>query len=156
MKLELRERIAAKYWKTIELLFAKMLPADPKDKKVRSHMIRTGPAKDVIPRLVAKLKHVPDDRLEALMAEIDSIDPIEMMRLVFTTGLGQLPKKRGGRPASFSLDVRRKAVQDIGNEYPRYDTLSEAIDVVAVRHGMTAAYLRKVWKNRKRLRQREE
>lgn len=153
---ELRERIAAKYLETLELVFAKMLPADPKDKKARSRMIRTGPAKNVIPHLVAKLKHVPDDRLEALMAEIDSMDPLEMIRLVFTKGLGQLPKKRGGRPATFPLNIRRRAIQDVGPEYARRDRLAEAIDVVAARYGMPTEYLRKVWKNRKRLRQRED
>lgn len=156
MRQELRERIAAKYLEKLELVFAKMLPADPKDKKARSRMIRTGPAKNVIPHLVAKLKHVPDARLEALMAEIDSMDPLEMMRLVFTKGLGQLPKKRGGRPATFPLDIRRRAIQDVGPEYARSDRLADAIDVVAARYGMPTEYLRKVWKNRKRLRQRED
>jgi hypothetical protein len=88
------------------------------------------------------------------MALLDSMGPFELMRIGFKTGLSQLPKKRGGRPAAFSLEVRRKAVQDIANEL-QYDTLSEAIDVVAARHGMTSEYLRKLWKNRTRLRQRE-
>jgi len=153
MRQELRRKIEEKYLEKLELLLDRMLPTDPKNTKVRSRMIRTGPARNVIPRLVAKLKHVPDDRLQAVMAEIDSMDPIEFARLTLTAGLGRLPKKRGGRPPAFSLDVRRKAVQDIGNEYPRYDTLREAIDVVAARYGMTTEYLRKVWKNRKRLRQ---
>ena len=154
MRQDLRQKIEEKYWEKIDLLFDKMLPADSKDKKTKSRLIRTGPAKNAIPRLVAKLKHVPDDRLEAVMAEIDSMDPIEFARRVYTLGLGQLPKKRGGRPAMFSLDVRRRAVQDIGNELPRCDRLSDAVKVVAARYGMPTEYLRKLWKNRKRLRNR--
>jgi hypothetical protein len=152
---ELRQRLVDKYWDAIELLLARMLPTNPKDKKAWSRMLSNGPAKTAVTALEAYLKRVPDDRFEAVMALIDSMGPFELMRIGFKTGLSQLPKKRGGRPAAFSLEVRRKAVQDIGNEYPRYDTLSEAIDVVAARHGMTAEYLHKVWKNRKRLRQRE-
>jgi hypothetical protein len=155
LRQDLRRKIEEKYWEKLDLLFDKILPTDPKNKKVRSRMVRSGPARNAIPRLVAKLKHVQDDKLEAVLAEIDSMDPIEFARVALTAGLGKLPKKHGGRPPAFSLDVRRKAVQDIGNEYPRYDTLGEAIDVVAVRYGMTSEYLHKVWKNRKRLRQRE-
>ena len=154
MKKELRQRIVEKYWDAVERLAAHMLPGNPKDKKVWSRMIRSGPAKNVLPAFETKLKQIPDEKFEAVIAEIDSIQSSELMRGLFKTGLARLPKKRGGRPATFSLDIRRKAIQDIGNEYPRYDTLSEAIDVVAARHGMTSEYLRKVWKNRKRLRQR--
>ncbi len=153
---ELRQKIAAKYWETIDLLFAKMLPADAKGKKIRNQMIRTGPAKNGIPRLIANLKHVPDDRLEALLAKIDSMDPVEIMRLVFTTGLGQLPKKRGGRPGMFSLEVRQRAIADIGHEYSRRPRLADAIEIVAARYGMPTKYLRKVWKNRERLKRRED
>jgi len=153
---KLNERIAAKYCDKIELLFAKLLPADPKGKKIRSHIIRTGAAKNVMARLMEKLKHVPDDRLEALLAEIDSMDPVEMARLVFTAGIGQLPKKRGGRPGIFPRDVRQRAVDDIGSEYARCRKLSDAIEAVAARYEMPTKYLHKVWKNRIRLRQRED
>jgi hypothetical protein len=103
----------------------------------------------------AYLEKVPDDKFEAVMAVLDSTHPAELMRGVFKTGLDRLPKKRGGRPAMFSLDVRRRAVQDIGNELPRCDRLSDAVKVVAARYGMPTEYLRKLWKNRKRLRSRE-
>jgi len=46
-------------------------------------------------------------------------------------------------------------VQDIGHEYPNCNSLAEAIGVVAERYGMPPEYLHKVWKNRKRPRQRE-
>ena len=153
---DLRQKLVEKYWEMIELLAAHMLPGNPKDKEVWSRMIRNGPAKNVIPAFVARLKHEPDHKFEALMAELDSMHPIEFMRTVLSTGLAQLPKKRGGRPATFSLDVRRKAIQDIGIEYARRDRLADAIKVVAVRYGMPTDYLGKVWKNRKRLRQRED
>lgn len=155
MREELRQKLVDKYWDVIERLAAHMLPGSPKEKKVWSRMIRNGPAKNVIPAFEAKLKHVSDDKFEALMAQLDSMEPVELMRTVLNTSLSQLPKKRGGRPGTFSLDIRRRAVQDIGNEYPRCDSFSEAINVVAARYGMPPEYLRKVWKNRKRLRHRE-
>jgi len=152
---ELLKKLIDKYWDVIERSAARMLPGNPKEKKIWSRMIRNGPAKNVIPAFVARLKHEPDDKLEAVLAELDSMQADELMRKVFKLGLAQLPKKRGGRPGTFSLDVRQKAIQDVGNEYSRCDSFSEAIDVVAARYGMTPEYLCKLWKNRKRLRHRE-
>jgi len=153
---ELRQKLVDKYWDVIERLAAHMLPGSPKEKKVWSRMIRNGPAKNVMPAFEAKLKHVPDNKFEAVMAEIVSMQPDELMRTVLKSGLARLPKKRGGRPPTFSLDVRRKAIQDTGIEYARRDRLADAVEVVAARYGMPTEYLRKVWKNRKRLRQRED
>lgn len=152
MRKELRQRVVDKYWEAIELLAAHMLPGNPKDKKVWSRMIRTGPARSVVPAFEARLKDVPDEKFEALMAGFDSMQADELMRGVFKRGLNRLPKKRGGRPGTFSLEVRQRAVQDIGHEYPRCDSFADAIALVANRYGMTTEYLRKVWKNRKRLR----
>jgi len=153
LRKELRQTIVDKYWEVIELLVAHMFPRDPNDKKVWSRMIRSGPAKNVIFAFEAKLKRVPDDKFEALMAEIDSMEPSELMRRVFKAGLSQLPKKQGGRPGMFSLDVRKRAIQDIGVEYARRPRLADAIETVAARYGMPTKYLRKVWKNRERLKQ---
>jgi hypothetical protein len=155
MREDLRQRLVAKYWEMVELLAADMLPKNPKDKRQWKHMLRNGPAKRGVPSMEAYLEKVPDDKFEAVMAVLDSTHPAELMRGVFKTGLDRLPKKRGGRPAMFSLDVRRRAVQDIGNELPRCDRLSDAVKVVAARYGMPTEYLRKLWKNRKRLRSRE-
>lgn len=153
---ELRQKLVEKYWDVIERgLAAHMLPGNPKEKEVWSRMIRNGPAKNVIPAFVARLKNEPDDKVESLLAELDSMQPDELMRTVFKVGLARLPKKHGGRPGVFSLEVRRRAVQDVGNEYSRCDSFSEAIDVVAARYGMDPKYLRRVWKNRKRLRNRD-
>jgi hypothetical protein len=152
---ELRQKVIDKYWDVLEFLFGHMLPGNQKDKKILSRMIRTGPAKNVIPAFEAKLKHEPDDKFEALMAQLDSMQPDELMRTVFKTGLANLPKKRGGRPGTFSRDVRQRAVDDIGTEYARRRKLSDAIEVVAARYGMPTKYLRRVWKNRMRMRQRE-
>jgi hypothetical protein len=80
----------------------------------------------------------------------------ELMRTVFKTGLAQLPKKRRGRPGTFSREVRQRAVDDIGVEYARRRKLGDAIKVVAARYGMPTKYLQKVWKNRIRLRQKED
>jgi hypothetical protein len=152
---ELRQKLVDTYWDVIERLAAHMLPGSPKEKKVWSRMIRNGPAKNVMPAFEAKLKHVPDDKFEAVMAEIVSMQPDGLMRTVLKSGLAHLPKKRGGRPPTFSLDVRGKAIQDIGIEYARRDRLADAIEAVAGRYGMPTEYLRKVWKNRKRLRNRD-
>src|SRR5215469_3627834 len=103
----------------LERLAAHMLPGNPQEKKVWSRMIRTGPAKNVMPAFEAKLKHVPDNKFEAVLAELDSMKLDELMRTVFKTGLAQLPKKRGGRPATFSLDIRQRAIDDVGHEYAR-------------------------------------
>jgi len=116
-------------------------------------MIRNGPAKKVIPAFVARLKHEPDHKLKALLADLDSMKPDELMRTVFKTGLSRLPKKRGGRPGTFSRDVRQRAIDDIGIEYARRSKLAEAIEVVGARRGMPTKYLQRVWKNRMRLRQ---
>jgi hypothetical protein len=153
VKRELRQKLIDKYWDVIERgVAAQLLPGNPKDKEVWSRMIRNGPAKNVIPAFVARLEHEPDDKFEAALAELESMPPDELMRLVFKVGLARLPKKHGGRPGTFSLEVRRRAVQDVGNEYSRCDSFSDAIDVVAARYGMESKYLRRVWKNRKRLR----
>ncbi len=154
MRAELREKVVAKYWAQLERLAAYLLPGKPKEKQIWRRAFRTKLGKKVMKSCEASLRRMPDEKFEAAMAELDSIDVVEIMRKAFTTGLGHLPKKRGGRPGAFSLDVRQRAIQDIGHEYPRCNRLSEAIDLVAARYGMTAEYLRKVWKNRKRLRRR--
>lgn len=156
MRKELLQRLVEKYWDVIERgLAVHMLPGNPKEKEVWSRMIRNGPAKNVIPAFVARLKHEPDEKFEAALAQLDSMQPDELMRIVFKVGLARLPKKHGGRPGTFSFEVRKRAVQDVGNEYSRCDSFSEAIDVVAARYRMEPKYLRKVWKNRKRLRNRD-
>jgi hypothetical protein len=152
VRAELREKVIAKYWDAIEQLAAHMLPGKPKEKQIWRRVFRTKIGKSVMRTFEASLKPLPDDRFEAVMAELDSKAPVDLMRRAFTTGLGHLPKKRGGRPGMFSLDVRQRAIQDIGHEYPRCDSLADAIELVAGRYGMSTEYLRKVWKNRKRLR----
>jgi len=151
---ELLQKLEEKYWEMMELLGTHMLPE--KDKKIWSRMIRKGPARIAQAAFLTSVKHEPDDKFEALMAKLDSMQSVELIRTVLSTSLTQLPKKRGGRPPTFSLDIRRKAVQDIGIEYARCDRLADAIRVVAARYGMPTEYLGKVWKNRKRLRQRQE
>jgi len=99
------------------------------------------------------LRLIPDEGFEKAMAMMDRI-PADL-RKNLKRALSSLPKSRGGRTPAFSVEIRRRAVQDIGHEYPNCDSLADAIDVVAVRYGMPREYLRKVWKNRKRLRQRE-
>jgi hypothetical protein len=99
------------------------------------------------------LRRVPDKEFEGIMTKLDSM-PNDLHKAI-KDSLRYMPKNRGGRPPAFSLEIRKRAIQDVGHEYPRCDSFAEAVDVVAARYGMTAEYLRKVWKNRKRLRQRE-
>ncbi len=143
----------AKYWAQLELLAGYLLPGKPKGNQIWRRVFRTKSGKKIMKSLEASLRRMPDESFEAAMTELDSM--IEMSRKGFASGLAHLPKRRGGRHGAFSLDIRRRAVQDIGHEYPRCDSLREAIEVVAARNGMTPEYLHKVWKNRKRLRQRE-
>ena len=97
------------------------------------------------------LRLIPDKEFGTMMTGLDSLP--EHTHKVVKESLRQLPKDRGGRPPAFPVEIRKSAIQDVGNEYPRCDSFSEAIDVVATRYKMTPEYLRKVWKNRKRLRQ---
>src|SRR5262249_13791480 len=96
------------------------------------------------------LRQVPDKEFETIMKDQDRL-PTAMQKVV-KDSLGLLPKNRGGRPSEFSLEIRRSAIRDIGPEYSQCDSFREAIERVAHRYGMRPNYLRKVWKNRKRLR----
>ena len=125
------------------------------DKSMPKGVITQGLRKSSVFRsLEAQLQREPDKRFETIMANLDGLSP-DTFRKTLKAFVTLMPKNRGGRPATFSLDIRRRAVQDIGHEYPRCDSLAEAIELVAARYGMTTEYLRKVWKNRKRLRQQE-
>jgi hypothetical protein len=149
LKPELRRKVIAKYWDQLSRLAIYLLPGKSKEEQIWRRGFRTKKGKQVMKELEASLVHAPDEMFEAFMAEIDTVDVI---RRSFTTGLKHLPKKRGGRPSEFPLEVRQLAVQDIGREYPNCDSLAEAIEKVASRYRMTPGYLHKVWKNRKRLR----
>ena len=155
MRAELCEKVMAKYWAQLERLAAYLLPGKPKEQQIWRHVLNSSLGKKVMKSFEVSLRLTPDEKFEAVMAELDSMDAVEISRRAFTTALGHLPKKRGGRPGKFSLEVRQRAIQDIGHEYPRCNSLAEAMELIAARHGMTTEYLRKVWKNRKRLRQRE-
>jgi hypothetical protein len=121
----------------------------PKGRMTRG-LLKSG----VLRGLETQLRRASDKRFEKIMANLDGLNP-DTFRKSLKAFVTLMPKNRGGRPATFSLDIRRRAVQDVGHEYPRCDSLAQAIELVAARHGMTTEYLRKVWKNRKRLRQHE-
>ena len=95
------------------------------------------------------VRNAPDHAFEGLMSELDSM-PAQIHK-AFKDAAANTPKDRGGRPSAFPLDIRRRAIQDVRSERAQCDILSDAIDIVAKRYGMTPNYLRKVWKNRKRL-----
>jgi len=101
------------------------------------------------------LRRAPDRRFDSIMTRLAALDPTNVSRSL-KMALLNMPKARGGRPPAFSLEVRRRAVKDIGNEYPECDRLTDAICLVAKRYGMSPDYLHKVWKNRKRLKSIEK
>jgi hypothetical protein len=156
VRAELREKVVTKFWAKLERLSDYLLPGKPKEKQIWRRVYHTQHGKKVMKGFEASLRRMPDEQFEAVMAQLDSMDPIEIMRQASTSVLGHLPKKRGGRPGIYKLEIRQRAIQDIGHEYPRCNSLGEAIDLVAVRYGMTSEYLHKVWKNRRRLRLRED
>jgi len=144
----------AKYWAQLERLAAYLLPGKPKEKQIWRRVLRTKFGQKVMKSFEASLRRMPDTKFESIMAELDTMDAVEVTRKAFKVGLSHLPKKRGGRRGTFSRDIRQRAIEDLGHELPR-KTFAEAIDLVAIRYEMTPNYLRKVWKNRKRLRQLE-
>ncbi|MGO9519261.1 MAG: hypothetical protein ACLPND_19685 [Candidatus Korobacteraceae bacterium] len=98
------------------------------------------------------IRRVPDENFEVLMTQLDSMPGA--LRKIIKEKLVYLPKNRGGRPSEFPLDVRRRAIRDLGLEYSRCDSFKEAVELVAGRYEMTHDYLRRLFKNRKRLRQK--
>ena len=99
-------------------------------------------------RYEAALRLLPDDQFEAENARLES-QPGEI-RKTLTQHLPNLPAKRGGRPPSFPKEIRRSAIDDLAHEL-RNSSFGEAVTQVAARYEMTSDYLRKIWKNRKRL-----
>jgi len=149
VRAELSQKVMAKFAAQLERLAASLGASKAKG-WARSGLKKSGVARG----LEAKLRRMPDKQFETAMANLDFLAP-ERLSKSLRAALVHMPKNRGGRPPAFSLEVRRRAVQDIGHEYPNCDSLGESIEVVAERYGMTPEYLGKVWKNRKRLRQRE-
>jgi hypothetical protein len=95
-----------------------------------------------------RIRKVPDKQFEELMSSLDGISP--QIHKSYKDAAANAPKNRGGRTPHFKLAVRQQAIQDFGQELAR-SRFSEAIEIVAKRHGMEKGYLRRVWKNRKRL-----
>jgi hypothetical protein len=94
------------------------------------------------------IRKTPDKKFDELMSSLDGF-PAQIHKS-FKEAAANTPKDRGGRPPNFPLEVRRQAIQDVAQEHAR-GSFSEAIEIVARRHGMGKGYLRSVWKNRKRL-----
>lgn len=95
------------------------------------------------------IRETPDKKFEELMSSLDGI-PAQIHK-AFKEAAANTPKDRGGRPPHFPLKVRRQAIQDLGPEYSRWSSFTEAVEIVAKRYGMETDYLRRLWKNRKRL-----
>jgi len=100
-------------------------------------------------RLEEMYREVPDEEFEKVMSSLDTI-PRDAQK-DFKAALAHFPKDRGGRPSEFPVEIRQKAIQDVRLERAHCDSLRDAIETVARRYKMTPDYLRKVWKNRKRL-----
>ena len=149
MRADLRKKVMERYWKRIDSVVLPM-KLTPEQKKVHNLFTRKSQFFKIMQKA---LMLMPDEDFEKAMAMMDRIP--DDLKKNLKGALSSLPKSRGGRTPAFSLEIRRRAVQDIGHEYPNCNSLAEAIGVVAERYKMTPEYLHKVWKNRKRLRQRE-
>jgi len=100
-------------------------------------------------RFKEMFRKVPDKDFEKVMSQFENM-PVSIHKS-FKEALKHLPKDRGGRPSEFPPEIRRQAIQDVRSERARCDSLRDAIEMVAERHKMRPDYMRKVWKNRKRL-----
>ncbi len=151
MRAELREKVLTKFEAQLARLAACFLGESQARQWARTRFELSGQRK----MLDAKLRGMPDKKYESMMSSLEVLDPKDLGQLL-KKALPRLPKNKGGRDAMFPLEVRRKAILDIGIEYARRDSLRDAVDAVAARYKMPPDYLRRVWKNRKRLREREK
>ena len=122
----------------------------PRDKtrKMLESMWKHSPIRK---RTEAAWRRLSDAQFEEANAKLDALPSI--LRQSLSEGIGKLPANRGGRPPAFPIEVRRRAIEDLGHELPRTNSFSEAVNIVSARYGMPPDYVRKVWKNRKRLNQ---
>jgi hypothetical protein len=100
-------------------------------------------------RIEEMYRAVPDGEFEKVMSSLETTT--RAAQEDFKEAVKYFPKNHGGRPSEFLVEIRRKAIQDVRLERARCDSLRDAIEVVAKHYDMTPDYLRKVWKNRKRL-----
>ena len=94
------------------------------------------------------LRGLPDEEFAIESARLDS-QPAQI-RKSLAANIRALPRQKGGRRATFSKVVRLKAIDELALAL-RNSSFGDAVDVVARRHSMSTDYLRKIWKNRKRL-----
>jgi hypothetical protein len=95
------------------------------------------------------LRMVPDGEFTEWMSSIDEM-PGKMLASL-KERIAKMPKDHGGRPPHYPLAVRLKAVQEVGQELAGGLSFGEAVEKVAKQHEMATSYLRRVWRNRKRL-----
>lgn len=153
MKPELQRQVIAKldamYVRSVGLLSQGEAGFTEKQAKMaKKHFWINSPQRKQYERAIRAL---PDTDFEEVMANLDNFPGF--FRKLVNENIVYISRNRGGRPPGAPLEVRRRAVQDLGVEYARCDTFKEAVDLVASRYNMTPDYLRKVWKNRRRLKE---
>jgi Mor family transcriptional regulator len=99
------------------------------------------------------LRMVPDGEFAEWMSSIDEM-PGKMLASL-KERIAKMPKDHGGRPPHYPLSVRLQAVQELGQELAGGLSFGEAVEKVAKRHEMATSYLRRVWRNRKRLKPKQ-
>jgi hypothetical protein len=99
------------------------------------------------------LRMVPDAEFTAWISWVDEM-PGKMLASI-KQHLANMPKNHGGRTPHHPLAVRIQAIQEVGQELAGGLSFGEAFEKVAKRHGMATDYLRRVWRNRKRLKPKE-
>ena len=99
-----------------------------------------------------KLRQLADEEFANESARLDS-QPAEV-RKSLSANIRTLPGQKGGRPASFTKEVRLRAIDELALEQ-RNNSFPDAVDLIAARYSMSPDYLRKIWKNRKRLKKIE-
>jgi len=121
-------------------------PKDAKWKRFVQEAWKRSPLRKKYERII---RSMPDEAFEVEYARIDS-QPAEIRRILHAN-IPHLPRRPGGRRASFSIDIRLRAIDDLAHEQ-RNNSFADAVDLVAARYEMSPDYLRKIWKNRKRIR----
>jgi Mor family transcriptional regulator len=96
---------------------------------------------------------VPDGEFAAWMSALDEMP--DKMLASLKDRIANMPKDHGGRPPYYPLAVRLQAVQEVGQETAGGLNFGEAVEKVAKRHEMSTSYLRRVWRNRKRLKPKQ-
>src|SRR5271157_2396761 len=114
MKPELHRQVMAKldamYVRVVGLMSQGEAGFNEKQAKMaKRHFWSKAPQRKQFEKAIQAL---PDSEFEVLMANLDAFPGF--FRKMFKENIVYVPKSRGGRPPGAPLDIRRRAVQDLG------------------------------------------